>query len=245
MQSRYLEPIHNTSVVDEIVERLVGLIVDEGLKPGDKLMSERELIARLGVGRSSLREAIKTLCALGVLETRRGTGTFVGYGDTSILTKPLAWGLFVNQTNIQHVIEARSVVEIALAGWAAERATTEDIAKIGQILEQMDAVQDDMDTYVDLDLKFHLAIAHAADNEMMAGVLGIFQHVLRVWMETTYVESGGTKDSMELHHKIYDAIRNSDVAQASELMADHTSGGPLLSAAARAYAKGLPPPPLI
>ena len=121
--SRHLEPISRTTVVDEIVERLIGLIVDEGLKPGDQLIPERELMERLEVGRSSLREAIKTLCALGVLEIKRGTGTFVGYGDTSILTKPLAWGLFLNQTSIQQVIEARSVIEVALAGWAAERAT--------------------------------------------------------------------------------------------------------------------------
>src|SRR5215204_3800636 len=130
--SRHLDPINRTTVVDEIVERLIGLIIDEGLKPGDQLIPERELMARLEVGRSSLREAIKTLCALGVLEIKRGTGTFIGYGDTSILTKPLSWGLFMNQGSIQQVIEARSVIEVALAGWAAERATEEEIAAIGR-----------------------------------------------------------------------------------------------------------------
>jgi GntR family transcriptional regulator, transcriptional repressor for pyruvate dehydrogenase complex len=145
-QSRHLDPINRNTVVDEIVERLIGLIVDDGLKPGDQLISERELMARLEVGRSSLREAIKTLCALGILEIKRGTGTFIGSGDTSILSKPLAWGLFLSQSNIQQVIEARSVIEVALAGWAAERATEEEITEIGRLLEKLEAGQGAMDT---------------------------------------------------------------------------------------------------
>ena len=240
-RSRHLDPISRTTVVDEIVERLIGLIIDEGLKPGDQLMPERELMARLEVGRSSLREAIKTLCALGVLEIKRGTGTYIGYGDTSILTKPLAWGLFLNQTSIQQVIEARSVIEVALAGWAAERATEVEIAAIGRLLDQLEANQSDMGSYVDSDLAFHLAIARAAHNDMLFNVLTIFQHVLRVWMETTYKESKGTKDSMALHREIFAAIQSRDAATAREAMADHTSGGPLLAAAARSYAEGLSP----
>ncbi len=244
IQSRHLEPIKNTTVVDEIIERLVGLIVDEGLKPGDRLLSERELMTRLAVGRSSLREAIKTLSALGILEIRRGNGTFVGCGDTSIFTKPLAWGLFVNQTDIQQVIEARSVIEVALAGWAALRATEEQVATMGRILDEMDDVQGDMERYVDLDLAFHLTIAAAAHNDMLTSVLRMFQQVLRVWMEMTYQEAGDTKDSMALHRAIFEAIRSRNVENARDAMTDHTSGKPLLAAAARAYSEGLKPPDL-
>ena len=239
--SRHLDPINRTSVVDEIVERLVRLIIDEGLKPGDQLVPERELMARLEVGRSSLREAIKTLCALGVLEIKRGTGTFVGYGDTSMLTKPLSWGLFLNQNSIQEVIEARSIIEVALAGWAAERATEEEIAEIGRLLGQLEKSQDDQSAYVEHDLNFHLAIARASHNGMLANVLVMFQHAMRVWMETTYQESKGTRASMALHHEIFAAIQARDAATARAAMADHTSGSPLLAAAARHYTQGLPP----
>jgi GntR family transcriptional regulator, transcriptional repressor for pyruvate dehydrogenase complex len=242
--SRHLDPINRTTVVDEIVERLIGLIIDEGLKPGDQLIPERELMARLEVGRSSLREAIKTLCALGVLEIKRGTGTFIGYGDTSILTKPLSWGLFMNQGSIQQVIEARSVIEVALAGWAAERASDEEIAAIGTLLTQLESSQDEMAAYVENDLAFHLGIARAAHNDMLATVLVMFQHILRVWMETTYQESGNTTTSMALHRKIYAAIQGRDEAAARKGMAEHTSGGPLFTAAARRFADSSPPPDL-
>lgn len=237
----HLEPINRTTVVDEIVERLVGLIIHEGLRPGDQLMPERELMAKLEVGRSSLREAIKTLCALGILEIKRGTGTFVGYGDTSMLTKPLSWGLFLNQSSIQQVIEARSVIEVALAGWAAQRATEEEIATIKRLLEQLETNQHTMAKYIESDLAFHLAIARAAHNDMLANVLTMFQHVLRVWMETTYKEANGATDSMTLHREIYAAIQARDEAAAREAMAEHTSGSPLLAAAARSFANGLPP----
>jgi GntR family transcriptional repressor for pyruvate dehydrogenase complex len=239
--SRHLDPINRTTIVDEIVERLIALIINEGLKPGDQLIPERELMARLEVGRSSLREAIKTLCALGILEIKRGTGTFVGYGDTSMLTKPLAWGLFLSQSSIQQVIEARGVIEVALAGWAAERASEEELATIGRLLAQLDASQHEMTSYIESDLAFHLSIARAAHNDMLANVLTMFQHVLRVWMETTYKEAKGTTDSMALHREIYAAIAARDAATARAAMADHTSGGPLLAAAARSFADGLPP----
>ena len=233
-QSYHLDPIGKMTVVDEIVERLMGLIIDENLKPGDKLLTERELMERLAVGRSSLREAIKTLCALGVLEIKRGKGTYVGYGDMSILTKPLAWGLFLSQSSVQQVIEARSAIEVSLAGWAAERATEDEVAIMREQLRQMEANLGDMEGYIDADIRFHLAIAEAAHNELFSHVLGIFQRVLRVWMETTYKESGGTECSMGQHRTILAAIGTQDVDKAREIMAAHTSGAPLLAAAAKA-----------
>ncbi|MEZ4639518.1 MAG: FadR/GntR family transcriptional regulator [Caldilineaceae bacterium] len=228
-----LDPIGRATVVDEIVDRLVRLIIDDGFKPGDQLVSERELMARLGVGRSSLREAIKALCALGILEIRRGVGTFVSSRDTSILTRPLAWGLYLNQSSVQQVIEARSVIEVTLAGWAAARATDDEIAAIGDCLETLETAQADMTTYVDSDLAFHLAIAKAAHNDMLANMLGAFQHVLRTWMETTYTEAGNTDESMSLHRAIFAAIQAHDGASARQAMAEHTSGGPLLAASER------------
>jgi DNA-binding FadR family transcriptional regulator len=204
-------------------------------------VTERELMERLEVGRSSLREAIKTLCALGVLEIRRGTGTFVSDGNTSMLTKPLSWGLFLTQSSIQEVIEARSIIEVALAGWAAERATEPEIAEIGRLLKQLEENQGDRMKYVESDLAFHLAIAKASHNDMLANVLIMLQHVLRVWMETTYSEAKGTSRSMARHRLIHAAIRARDPAAARAAMQAHTSGSPLLAAAARNYPNQMPP----
>jgi GntR family transcriptional regulator, transcriptional repressor for pyruvate dehydrogenase complex len=232
-----LHPIDRTLVVDEVIGRLVALIVHGKLKPGDRLPSERELMARLGIGRSSLREAIKTLSAVGVLEARRGSGIFVGNGDASVLARPLAWGMFLGRSSVGQVIEARTVIETALAGWAAERRLDEDVAAIEKLLGQLESNQNKKEAYIQLDLEFHLAVAQAAQNRILSQVLGFFQNLLQVWMEITYDETHGSKDSLVAHRQLFEAIRTGDAQAARRIMQKHTSGAPLLSAVAQRYAE--------
>jgi GntR family transcriptional regulator, transcriptional repressor for pyruvate dehydrogenase complex len=234
-ESPYLNPINRSLVVDEVIDRLIDLIVNENLKPGDKFPTERELMARLSVGRSSLREAVKTLTAVGALEVKRGSGIFVGSGDTSFITKPFAWGMFLNRISVDEVIEARSVIEIALAGWAAERGSDEDIASIGEFLDRLEKNKNDKEIYIDNDIKFHLAIAKAAKNKILFAVLTIFQHLLRIWMEITYQEEPGARDSMTLHRGLFEAIQAKDPEAARKIMYEHTSGVPLRSAVNQRY----------
>jgi GntR family transcriptional regulator, transcriptional repressor for pyruvate dehydrogenase complex len=236
-ESPYLNPIQRTLVVDDVIDRLIALVVHEDLRPGDRLPTERELMQRLAIGRSTLREAIKTLSAVGALEVKRGSGIYVGSGETSILSKPLAWGFFLSRSSVGQVIEARSVIESALAGWAAERRTPTDLSAIEEQLARLEDTQDDKDRYIENDLKFHLAIARASQNKILFQVLNIFQHLLRVWMETTYQETNGSRDSMVLHRELVAAIRAGDARAAREIMERHTSGNPLRSAIAREYAQ--------
>jgi GntR family transcriptional regulator, transcriptional repressor for pyruvate dehydrogenase complex len=235
--SPYLEPINRKLVVDEVIDRLMTLIIHENLKPGDKLPTERELMARLEIGRSSLREAIKTLSAVGALEARRGAGIFVGSGDDSILAKPLAWGMFLGGSSVGQVIESRSVIETAMAGWAAERRSNEDLSDIESLVDKLEANRNDKKAYVHYDLQFHLAVAKAAQNKILFQVLNIFQNLLRAWMETTYEETHGSENSMVAHRELLEAIRAKNANAARKIMQEHTSGAPLLSAAARQYAE--------
>lgn len=233
--SKLLEPLGRGSLVDDIIERLTTLIIEGGLRPGDQLFTERELMTKLGVGRSSLREAIKTLSALGILDIRHGTGTFISSGGTSMLTRPLKWGLFLTQTSVRDVIDARAAMEISMARWAAERATDSEIADIAELLNQLEESQGDAARYVECDLAFHMAIARASHNELFSSVLTMLQHILRVWMETTFAERSTSNNSMKLHRLIFAAIKERNPEAAAEAMAIHTSGGPLLAAAERAY----------
>jgi GntR family transcriptional repressor for pyruvate dehydrogenase complex len=103
------------NVADEAVPRIVELFLEAGLRPGDRLPSERELMARLAVGRSSLREAVKTLVALGVIEVAVGSGMYVADGEASLITHPLFWGRLLSEQSTRDVVEARRVVEVELA----------------------------------------------------------------------------------------------------------------------------------
>lgn len=233
--NRTAAPTPRGTVVDDVIEKITNLILEEGLRPGDKLFTELDLMARLGVGRSSLREAIKTLCALGILEIQHGKGTYISSGSTSMLTRPLKWGLFLSGTSVKEIIDARSVIEVALARWAAERASEEDIASINVLLQELDNHREDRTKYVEYDLKFHMAIATASKNELLSTVLMTMQHILRTWMDATFSEIRSTKHSMEMHKQIFAAIAAHDPEEAGKAMMIHTSDGPLRAAAEQLY----------
>jgi GntR family transcriptional repressor for pyruvate dehydrogenase complex len=223
IDSPHLAPIERTTVSEEIVKRLVNLILDAALKPGDKLPSERELMAQLAVGRSSLREAIKTLRALGVVEVRGGAGTFVAEGNISALTQPLSWRLLMTEHTAREVIEARRCVEVELAGLAAERATPEDIEAIGKKLEVMKVSSDEVE-FLQSDLEFHLAVARAGNNRILYNVLETLRHLVFAWMSEAF-QSAETREhyrsgkAFEDHADIYEAICAHDVAAARRVAA--------------------------
>lgn len=222
IESPYLTPINRTSVADEIVERLTGLILNAGLKPGDKLPPERELMARLSVGRSSLREAIKTLSAVGALDVRDREGTFVGSGGACILNKPLYWHLLLGERSIREVTETRHMVEVEMAGLAAKRATQEEIGAIAERMEEMRVSLDEADSsYSARDLEFHLAVASASHNRLMYQVLDTLKNVVRAWIGKNILDVEGRPISFCEHIPILEAIREHRPEEARQAMADH------------------------
>lgn len=219
--SPYLTPINRITIADEIVNRLTNYILDMGLKPGDKLPPERELMKSLSVGRSSLREAIKTLSAVGAVESSVREGTFVGRGGTSILAKPLFWKLLLGERSPEEVIEARQMVEVGLAGLAAERATEEDVAAIALQLEKMQESQNNFDAYTRYDVGFHLAVAAAAHNRVMYQVLDTLRYVVRAWIGKNILDAHGKPMSFHEHVPILEAIDANDVLGARQAMEVH------------------------
>ena len=208
------------TVGEEIVHRLISFILDEGLKAGDRLPSERDLMARLAVGRSSLREAIKVLSGVGVIRVVRG-GMFVGGGETSILTKPFAWALLLGERSTREVVEARRAVESELAGLAAERATAETLVAIEEHLAGLGQSIHDPERFSFHDRELHLAIARAADNRVLAHILETLRHIVGAWIEKSIAANRGKPRSYEEHVPIYEAIRDRDPARARAAMTAH------------------------
>ena len=171
--------IPRANLTDEIVERIVDLIIDHKLKSGDKLPCERELIQTLSVGRSSLREAIRVLSATGVVRTSAGEGMFVGKGDLSRITHPLTVSLMISDQNQKEIFEARRLIEVELAVLAVDRASEQDIAEIKHRLEAMRFHQHDPVEYGRADVEFHLSVAKAAKNVFLRNVLRTLRRVLQ------------------------------------------------------------------
>ena len=215
------------SLPEEIVQRLVNLIIEQGLRPGDRLPSERELMGRLAVGRSTLREALKTLVAFGIIDVAMGSGMFVGESDCSLLTRPLSWRLLMGERSARDVVEARRLVEVELAGLAATRATGPELDAIAEKLALMQARLGDADAFVRHDVEFHLAIARAGHNQVLYHVLDALQHSLRLWFVEAYrqieADLGAERRSalIRWHESIYTAIRSRDPDEARQAMARH------------------------
>jgi GntR family transcriptional repressor for pyruvate dehydrogenase complex len=221
INSRHLTPIPRTKLTQEIITRLVSLIVDEGLSVGDKLPSERKLMAQLSVGRSSLREAISILSAIGVVDVSTGEGMFVGRGELSFITKPLSLGLLMGERSTSELVAARRLVEVELAGLAAKQTTEEEVAAIDEALQGMRAFQNAATKYSEADMAFHLAVGRGAHNGVLYHMLETLQHIIRVWILRSIDYEGMPPDSLGEHVPIYLAIRARDKEAARRAMSEH------------------------
>ncbi len=200
----------------------MDLILNQGLQPGDKLPSERELIERLAVGRSSLREAISILSATGLVRVSIGEGMFVGDGDFSRIVRPMTLGFLMGGQGLTEMLEARRVIEVELAALAALRGTQEEIAEIARRLKIIPLLLERPDEYGKADLEFHLAVGRAAHNRVLLNVLDSLRRMLQESIGNQI--AGNPIDASvayETHARIYDAIKRQDPLAARDAMSAH------------------------
>src|SRR5438874_90483 len=168
MSGLTLERIGRANLVDDIVQRLEAAITAGALQPGDQLPPERDLCEQLGVSRTSLRAAVQRLAERGLLSVEVGRGTFVRQPSSRQLSERLALLLRLDEDSYWKITEARHVVETQIAALAASRRGDADLQALRAALEQMDAAMDNALAFVDFDERFHLALAAAAGNEVLA-----------------------------------------------------------------------------
>jgi GntR family transcriptional repressor for pyruvate dehydrogenase complex len=141
------------------------------LKPGERLPSEKELCLKFGVGRTTIREALRSMAVMGILNGRVGEGTFVSTDGQKYLEKTLQWGLLIDRKSVNDLVETRLMLESQTAYAAAARATEENLQEIEEALKGMRRSSDRPDEYLEHDLRFHLAIARATQNTILFKLL--------------------------------------------------------------------------
>ena len=152
-------------VTAEIVVQHVRALIERGeLRPGDRLPPERELAVQLGVSRPSVRAGLRSLAAIGVLQTRHGAGTFITDGPPTLGSEPLSFLAALHGFTRDEMFEARRALEVGVAGLAAERATDDQIATIAEEVTGMFASLDDAQAFLIHDIRFHRAVAAASGN---------------------------------------------------------------------------------
>src|SRR5580704_5803647 len=162
---RRREPISS-----EVAQVLVRHLLGGSYQPGQRLPSERALAESLGVGRSVVREALKSLTLLGLVEVRQGDGTYLQSRGSDLLPLSFEWGLLLGDHQIQDTIEARIELETVLAGFAAERRSEQDVRELGELLRGMRDAKDTA-AFVSADVAFHLRVAKAAQNSILEQML--------------------------------------------------------------------------
>jgi GntR family transcriptional repressor for pyruvate dehydrogenase complex len=222
MKNRVVK-IERRRLSDQIIDHFVGMISRGELKVGDMLPPEPELMRQFGVGRSSLREAIGALSLIGIVSVRPGYGTQIIASDDTFLQKPLEWSTSIRNETIEELIEARIVIEEAVAGVAAMRATDEDIAELKHIIEQINAIKKNRKKTVPLDLVFHRAIARSSHNSVLLRTVSELRQLMRVWLDqnASFVSSDDIDRLLIAHTEIVQAIQKKDAEEARSAMRNH------------------------
>jgi len=200
---------------------LLEYLLSGGLEPGEKIASERQLSKSLGVGRSAVREATKSLNLLGLLDVRPGDGTYLTGSSSDLLPRVIEWGLLLGERQVNDLMEARRYLEVDIAGLAAERRNEEGLSALRATLEKMRAAGSDIAAYVDADVEFHLALANASGNQVLTDLVRIIRSLVDVWARRVLEAAGETVTSLKMHEPIVKAVVERDVVGAREAMQRH------------------------
>jgi GntR family transcriptional repressor for pyruvate dehydrogenase complex len=219
--SALLQPIEQRSVVAEVTQRLLEYLLSGSLKPGSRLPSERQLSEALGMGRSTLRESLKALTVLGLLDVRQGDGTYLRRADSTLLPRVIEWSLLLGEKWTMDLIEARQRIEVITAELAAQRRDHYAVEELRAILARLGQAGIDYQAFVDADIAFHLKLADIAKNSVLRDILSSIQALLRAWIIRVIESAGNTDFSYREHVAIFDAVERGDSQAATAAMQFH------------------------
>lgn len=215
------------ALTDAAIAQLQELIRSGELPPGSRLPPEQQLAAQLGLSRSSMREAVKALELIRVLDVRRGDGTYVTSLEPRLLLEGLGFAIdLLQEESILQVVEVRRLLEPVATSLAAARITDPSLDELRELLEAMEGTGGDVERQVHLDATFHSTIFAATGNPTLRSILdGLSSRTLRARIWRGVVETDALQRTAREHRAIYQALveRNSSLAEATALVHINTS----------------------
>lgn len=216
-------PIKNTKVYEQVINQIKEMIQDGTLKRGDKLPSERDLVEQLQVSRTSIREALRVLEIVGIVECKQGEGNFIRTDFNDTLLEPLSIMFMLNDCKLEEIFELRKVIEIETAALSAERITDEELKKIENIVDKIKS-SDDEEEKVKLDTQFHYSIAGACQNILIVSIINAVSTLMDYFIKDARKSIIGDlhKEIIdEQHDNILKALKNHNPYEAVEAMRNH------------------------
>ncbi|SCZ00733.1 FadR/GntR family transcriptional regulator [Alkaliphilus peptidifermentans] len=220
-------PVKSTKVYEHVIKQIQNMIANGELKRGDKLPSERQLAEQLMVSRTSVREALRALQIIGLIEVRQGDGNFIKDSFDKCLFEPLSVIFMLNESRPEEIVDLRRIIEMETAALAAKRITDDEIIILGNLIKQLKEYGDldDEKNSVKVDKEFHYMIAQAAKNYLLMSILNVISALMDDFIEDArgiiLINQKNKAVLLEQHENIFKAIANRDPKAASEAMNEH------------------------
>lgn len=217
-------PIKNTKVYEQVMDQIKGMIDNGVLKKGDKLPSERDLVEELQVSRASIREALRALEVIGLIECRQGEGNFIKSSFQDNLFEPLSIMYMLEGTNPGDILELRKIMEVEAAGLAAKRITDDQLAQLKEIMERFEKCMDEeMNAMIDKEL--HYKIAECSGNVLIFNILRtvslLVDDFIKGARKLIIADQENKKMLLSQHKEIYLAIEMHSSVSARKAMRQH------------------------
>jgi len=216
-----LKAVEKKRAYEDIVNQIRTLIAQGKLKTGDQLPSERELSETFKVSRATVREAIRALESMNLLQSRQGNGTYVLATSEEALIQPLAKALFTERDDLLDIFAIRKIIEPYIAQLAARNATSEEIANLEKILQKQKACLESGESTVEVDTAFHNAMAKMAKNRVMERLLLALVDLMKETREEYLMNEQRAQKSLEGHLQVFFAIKNRESKAACKAMLGH------------------------
>lgn len=187
MSSNMYGQYNKEAAYEHVINEIKGLLLTNKLKPGDKLPSEMELAESLGVGRGSIREAMKILSSFGVITIKRGQGTFVSESSNQGIFNSLLFQIISNQQDIKELLELRTIIERAVLELAVRNASSDDIKmlenSLSELIEITQTSEYDEEAIIKNELEFHGLIGEMTKNKLLQG---LYNYILELYVPILY-----------------------------------------------------------
>ncbi len=207
----------------KIAARVLSMIKEKRLGPGDKLPPERELAAMMQVSRPSVREALQALSLMNVVEIRQGAGTYITSLKPELLVEPLDFVFSLDNSTLLELFEARKILEVGIAAMAAQQITDDEVAALETCLEKSaEAIRsEDFEAFLQADLELHKIITQASHNPILNRFMDSINQLGLVSRRQTVALPNLAQESAEDHRTIVAALKAHDPEAARQAMLQH------------------------
>ncbi|MFH5837060.1 FadR/GntR family transcriptional regulator [Proteiniclasticum sp. C24MP] len=217
-------PVKSTKVYEQVIEQIKYMITSGELKKGEKLPPERELVEKFQVSRTSVREALRALQIIGLIESRQGGGNYIKDSFEDNLIEPLSMMFVLQNSRNSEILELRRVLEVETARLAAKNITEEELVHLKEIIDRMKDLPDEKENII-LDKELHYVIARASGNNLIMSILtavsSLMDSFIKEAREAIINKDENKSVLLEHHENMYIAMKNHDEKAAARVMKEH------------------------